>query len=150
MENESECGYGATIQTRDRDWLRVGALVGIRNDNGDDWSLGVVRRLSRLNETESSVGIEILPGKPLDVYLHGSQASASYMVNGIDVNGPTSTVHGLILNEGNAPAIVLDPLNYQRNAVFSYTQLHDHKKIQLGDLIEQGESWLSCHITWLD
>jgi hypothetical protein len=29
MHDESECGYGAIVESRDKDWLRVGALIGI-------------------------------------------------------------------------------------------------------------------------
>ena len=165
MEDESECGYGTTTQTRDKDWLRVGALVGLRTDKEGDWSLGVVRRLSRLSETKSSVGFETLRGKPLAVTLHGGQDSAGYVVNGVNAGDGKTTVHGLILNEGDNPAMVLDPMHYQRKAVLEYaqsqyvqsqyvqsqhTQSRDRKTIRLGDLLEQGEGWVMCNITWLD
>lgn len=150
MEDESECGYGTTTQTRDKDWLRVGALIGLRTDKVGDWSLGVVRRLSRLSETESSVGFETLRGKPLAVSLRNGQNSAGYTVNGVNAEDGGGAVRGLILNEGDNPVIVLDPMHYQRKAVLEYAQPRDRKTIRLGDLIEQGEGWLMCHITWLD
>lgn len=154
MEDESECGYGTTTQTRDKDWLRVGALVGLRTDKEGDWSLGVVRRLSRLSETESSVGFETLRGKPLAVTLYGGQDSADYVVNGMSAGDGKVDVQGFILNEGDHPAMVLDPMHYERKAVLEYTQSQyaqprDRKTIRLGDLLEQGEGWMMCNITWL-
>lgn len=149
MEDESECGYGTTTQTRDKDWLRVGALVGLRTDKEGDWSLGVVRRLSRLSETESSVGFETLRGKPLVVILRGEQDDSGYVVNGVNSGEAKTNIDGLILNEGDGPMMVLDPMHYQRKAVLEYTQSRVRKTIRLGDLVEQGEGWLMCNITWL-
>ena len=150
MEDESECGYGATTQTRDKDWLRVGALVGLRATKLDDWGLGVVRRLSRQSETESSVGFETLPGRPLAVTLRNNGENAGYMVNGMDAGRGRAEMQGLILNEGNSPVIVIDPAHFQRKAVFEYIHLRTPKTICLGDLVEQGEGWVMCQITWLD
>lgn len=149
MEDESECGYGTTTQTRDKDWLRVGALVGLRTSKAGEWLLAVVRRLSRISETESSVGFETLPGYPLAVTLQSRQEGAGYIVNGVNANHTTAEMHGLILNEGSQPAMVLDPMQYQRKTILEYTH-PSRKTIRLGDVIEQGEGWLMCQIIWLD
>lgn len=150
MEDESECGYGASTQTRDKDWLRVGALVGLRAVNSEEWALGVVRRLSRQSETESSVGFETLPDKPLCVVLHSGKSGAGYMVNGVGIDKHVSGIRGMILNEGSRPVMVMDPMHYQRKAVFEYTHHRACKTLCLGDLVEQGEGWVMCQIVWLD
>ena len=61
MHDESAHGYGAIVDTRNKTWLRVGALIAAKPREADVWHLGVVRRLYRLDEESSSVGIETFP-----------------------------------------------------------------------------------------
>ncbi len=146
MEDESEYGFGATIEARDKDWLRIGTLVGLRADRTAGWSLGVIRRLSRLNEAESSVGIEIMPGKPLDILLQGQQAS-SYLVNGLGAYGGQAPISGLLIDDGQAPSVVVDPAHYQRKSIAEYRLHQQHKTIQMDDAIDHGDGWLRVGIT---
>ena len=46
VENESEGGYGAVIAQSKGDWLKVGALLGIKREDGAAWGVGIVRRLT--------------------------------------------------------------------------------------------------------
>jgi hypothetical protein len=146
MEDESECGYGTTIETKDKDWLRIGALVGIRADKAAGWSLGVVRRLSRLNEAESSVGIEILRGKPVDLFLYKQDAS-EYTVNGS--RNSASAMEGLLFDDPGIPSIIIDPAHYQRHGIVEYRLLQEESSIQLEDLIDNGEGWVRVAISRL-
>jgi hypothetical protein len=150
MEDESECGFGTTIETRDKDWLRVGALVGLRTDKTAGWSLGIVRRLSRLNEIESSVGIEIMPGMPQDVFLYSPQAAPVYTVNGHDTYEGRSAIAALLFDDSNDPTIVVDPAHYHRGAILEYRLLQDKKNIQLGDPLSHGEGWIRVRISRLE
>lgn len=149
MEDESEDGYGTKIQNRDKDWLLVGALVGLRTDRESLWSVGVVRRLSRLSEMESSVGIEILRGKPMDVMLVAMEDGKQYFVEGEAMKADRPTVNALLINEGDAPRLLMVPAAYQRHAVLRYASGTENKVIRLGDIIEHDHNWLQCSITWL-
>jgi hypothetical protein len=149
MEDESEYGYGAAIETADKDWLRVGALVGLRPDKTPPWALGIVRRLSRLSESESSVGIEVLPGKPQDIFLYNQQASV-YTVNGMDTHNGRAAMAGLLLDDPNDPSIVIDPAHYLRNAILEYRLLHEAKTVQMEDTIDNGEGWVRVRVSRLD
>lgn len=146
MEDESEFGFGATIEARDKDWLRIGALVGLRADKSAGWSLGVIRRLSRLNEAESSVGIEIVPGKPLDIQLYGLQASA-YTVNGQAAYNANAAMPGLLFDDEYAPSIVVDPAYYQRKGIIEYRMRQQTRTIQMDDPVDHGEGWIRLGIT---
>ena len=75
MHDASECGYGAIVESRDKDWLRVGALIGIKPHEASVWQIGVVRRLSRVNDDTSSVGIETLAEMPTLAMLHATTTS---------------------------------------------------------------------------
>ncbi len=146
MEDESEFGFGATIEARDKDWLRIGALVGLRADKSAGWSLGVIRRLSRMNEAESSVGIEIVPGKPLDIQLYGLQASA-YTVNGQAAYNANAAMPGLLFDNEYAPSIVVDPAYYQRKGIIEYRMRQQTRTIQMDDPVDHGEGWIRLGIT---
>lgn len=57
-------GIGAIAPTSGNDWIRVGALIGMQPDGGDNWLMGVVRRYARESETQAAVGIETLSKTP--------------------------------------------------------------------------------------
>ena len=86
MHDESEGGYGAVVVSGDKDWLRVGTLIGLKPHGASAWKIGVVRRLSRLNEDTSSVGIETLDQSPLLATLYDT-TQPGYTVDGFDNSG---------------------------------------------------------------
>jgi len=59
-QNISAGGYGAVIENVKGDWLRVGGLVGIKTEAEREWSIGIIRRLSRDSQHQRHVGIEVL------------------------------------------------------------------------------------------
>ncbi len=60
VENVSRGGFGAVIGEVPGEWLKVGALIAMQPEGGDNWLVGVIRRYHRLSETEARVGIEAL------------------------------------------------------------------------------------------
>ena len=60
VENESQGGYGALITETVSDWVEIGTLLGIREEEGAGWGVGLVRRLSRPAAGTMYVGIECL------------------------------------------------------------------------------------------
>ena len=60
VENESEGGYGALMPQARSDWLRVGALLGVKLEDGASWGVGIVRRLSAYDQKQRYVGIQVL------------------------------------------------------------------------------------------
>jgi len=71
MHDESECGYGAIVETHDKDWLRVGMLTAIQTNRDGVWVLGGLRRLSRVTDRVSSVGVETIPDAARAVLPYG-------------------------------------------------------------------------------
>ena len=60
VENVSLGGFGAAVDTLAGDDIRLGALLAIQPEGGDNWVLGVVRRFNRDSENHASVGIKAL------------------------------------------------------------------------------------------
>ena len=144
MQDESECGYGAIVESRDKDWLRVGALISVKSHDALSWRLGIVRRLSRLNDDTSSIGIETLAETPILVMLYDTTTSSSYTVNGVD-NSSTSLPHSslwLASNPGGTDSVIIDPVHYMPGKVFQIHGAPERKFIALGKPIERSEGWI--------
>lgn len=146
MEDESEYGFGTTIEARDKDWLRIGTLVGLRADKTAGWSLGVIRRLSRLSEAESSVGIELMPGKPQDIVIEG-QLPAAYTASGINPYAGGNIMSGLLFDDPYTPSLVIDPVHYQRKGIVEFRLGQEIRSAQLDEPLDHGEGWIRVAIT---
>ncbi len=60
VSNASDGGYGATVPSNKGDWLRNGALVGLRAEGQNSSRVGIIRRTNRDKEGQRRVGIEVL------------------------------------------------------------------------------------------
>ena len=60
VENVSIGGFGAGIPEIMGDWLKIGCLLGLQPEGGDNWVLGVIRRLQREIPQKGSVGIQTI------------------------------------------------------------------------------------------
>jgi len=58
VENVSRGGFGASVQ--DRGSLKIGTLLSMQPEGGENWVLGVVRRYNMNSDVQSSVGIQSL------------------------------------------------------------------------------------------
>ncbi len=67
--DSSPAGYGATIRYMRGDWVKLGALVGVRQPEERYWGIGVVRRINRENDTDHHVGLQLLAQAALPVEL---------------------------------------------------------------------------------
>ncbi len=60
VENVSAGGFGAGIPEIKGEWLKIGCLLGLQPEGGDNWVLGVIRRLRREIPQKGSVGIQTI------------------------------------------------------------------------------------------
>ena len=64
IDDVSLGGLGAQAAISGRDWIRIGALVALQPEGGENWLLGIVRRFARTGPGKGSVGIETLSKTP--------------------------------------------------------------------------------------
>jgi len=106
VENVSRGGFGAFVNSIPGEWLKVGALLALQPEGGENWVLGCVRRYHRESEDEARIGIETLARAVVAVELKPKMASSYAAVGGIPA---------LLLQEGNAPGevrVVLPPYTF--------------------------------------
>jgi len=75
VENVSAGGFGAGIPEVKGDWMKIGCLLGLQPEGGDNWVLGVVRRLQREIPLKASVGIQTIAKSARPVQLSVSGAA---------------------------------------------------------------------------
>jgi hypothetical protein len=68
-ENVSAGGMGAHVPRLKGDWLRVGVLVALQPEGGENWLLGIVRRIARAHAGDAQVGIQTISRQPSAVTL---------------------------------------------------------------------------------
>lgn len=68
IDDVSLGGFGAQATISRQDWIRIGALVGMQPEGGDNWLIGIVRRYVRTGPNQGSVGIETLSKTPRAVF----------------------------------------------------------------------------------
>jgi len=60
VENVSAGGFGAGIPEIKGDWLKIGCMLGLQPEGGENWVVGVVRRLQREVPQKGLVGIQTI------------------------------------------------------------------------------------------
>jgi hypothetical protein len=139
MQDESECGYGAIVESSDRDWVRIGALIGVKPHGIGEWRLGIVRRLSRINDNTSSVGIETMMAPP----------SVAMLSNTASPNPGASQMHSSLWLAGddNQPeSLWIDPLHYKPQGIFRIHGVPGREQVAMGSSIERSEGWMRVAI----
>jgi len=152
MQDESECGYGAIVESRDKDWLRVGALLSVKSHDVTTWRLGIVRRLSRLSDDTSSVGIETLIETPVLVTLYDTSKSSGYTVNGVD-NSDSKVPHSglwMASSTGGTHSMIIDPVHFMPGKLFKIHGVPEHAFIALGKPVERSEGWIRVTVEAVD
>ena len=58
-------GFGAIVQQLKGDWLKVGALIVMQPEGGNNWVTGLIRRVNKVGTTQARVGIQSLSKAPM-------------------------------------------------------------------------------------
>jgi hypothetical protein len=114
VEDVSRGGFGAVLSDIPGEWLKVGALLAIQPEGGDNWLLGSVRRYQRESHGDARVGIETLARIVEAVELIPKMASSYAAALGVP---------SLLLLEGNAPRelrAILPPNMFDPGESFGY------------------------------
>ena len=89
VENVSDGGYGAIIPAAKSDWVRVGALIGVKTEVAKHWGIGIIRRVTRDEHQQRRVGIQLLSKLAIPVRIGKS--------GGMFASGPSETNDSALL-----------------------------------------------------
>ena len=87
VENVSAGGFGAGVPEIKGDWLKIGCLLGLQPEGGDNWVLGVIRRFQREIPQKGTVGIQTI-------------AKSARLVQ-LSVSGGTGGESGMLISDGS-------------------------------------------------
>ena len=68
VDDVSLGGFGAQVTGSRNEWIRIGVLVAMQPEGGENWLLGIVRRYVRTGQSQGSVGIETISKTPRAVF----------------------------------------------------------------------------------
>lgn len=83
VEDVSQTGVGAIVRQVRGDWLSIGALIGIKPENAQEWGVGIVRRLHRDTQRNLHVGVQTLSAQVGMAELH-LEGRASNLRNSVE------------------------------------------------------------------
>jgi hypothetical protein len=134
VENVSMGGFGAGVNDLCGDWLKVGSLLSMQPEGGENWVLGVVRRFSKTSDAYANVGIQSLSRQAQGVQLRPRTTGISAM----------TAIPGIWMREGNAPGearLVLPPASFDLRESLEFC--HDDRNYLLTpiELEESGSDY---------
>jgi hypothetical protein len=85
VENVSLGGFLACHDDASSDGIKLGALLCMQAEGGDNWLLGVVRRFNRLTGSRTSIGVQVLSRRAQSVELRPRRSgfAAAMVIPGI-------------------------------------------------------------------
>lgn len=108
VENVSAGGFGASIPQIKGEWLKIGCLLALQPEGGNNWIIGVIRRLNRESARQGAVGIQTLAKAALAVKLAlpGGQAQvAAEAITGVLLDPSDGAAEArLLLRQGTLVA----------------------------------------------
>ena len=96
VEDVSAGGFGASIAQIKGEWLKIGCLTGLQPEGGNNWVIGIIRRLNRDAKLQGSVGIQSLGRTSAPVALHDPSA-AGEVHEGILLNPSVDALEAQLL-----------------------------------------------------
>jgi len=147
MENESERGYGALIEVRADDWIRLGKLIGLKPERKGHWNVAVIRRMTHINPTQYSVGIEVLSERPVALMLRANHHTDSgYTIDGIDAVDVVLPTPALFLKGdaacGQPDTLLMPSAEYASGREMWFNARGMTYRIMLKQAVERGDDWL--------
>ena len=60
VQDMSAGGYGAVIPAVAGDWVEVGSVIGVEGESFREWRVGLIRRVTRNEQQQQHVGVQLL------------------------------------------------------------------------------------------
>jgi hypothetical protein len=104
VQDVSAGGYGAVIPAVAGDWVEVGSVIGVEGDSFREWRVGMIRRVTRNEQQQQHVGVQLLTQAATLLHLRAAGASPA--------SKPTAAVMLSARLEGAKEVEILTPRAY--------------------------------------
>lgn len=155
IRNESQYGFGATVNADMNLWLRPGRLLLIDYEMNPDLPiLGVVRSLQQPEEPLRSVGIEVLSHTPLYVRLQplawGQPGARPAKQSAEAAQQAPAAFPALYLpadaDRAMPATLVLPRSDYTEAGLYQLHSESHHGQARLGRVLEQRDDWVRVEL----
>lgn len=145
----SECGAGVLLRNDDSDWLKMGKLLAMRRDPGEDWRLGVVRRITRIDADWRKIGVEFIGQRPeLATLEPDAPSTLSYSVDDDGLMPSSQASMALLLSFGEATLLLLESAKYGHGKTYRLRSAGgESQHIRLDAVRDRGDGWLLATYT---
>ncbi len=142
--NISECGFGAVIPSIGEDWVKIGLLIALKPEDGKEWVVGTVRRLSRDSDHKIHVGIQVLGHKPVSIRMKPSVNNISVWEKVTDVDVSTH-IDAIFMGANNKcvdeNTLLMEPQSFVGENCFEMINQEETLRIALNKLLEEGQDY---------
>ncbi len=144
LHDRSETGVGIMLRGEDSEWVKVGKLLALRLDPSQSWLIGVVRRITRLQDDIRKIGVQTLDTSPVLVQIESyeSAPTLSYSVDDASYESqpPSQALTFPKLKEGNL--IILESARYAHGRQYKLRDAKGIRLIRLEAVRDKGDGWL--------
>lgn len=149
IENISQTGLGVSLDAGGNEWVGLGELLGYKEGESSSWSLGIVRRIRRLQREKIFLGIETLTDRPVAAALRGMDAKTvdpRVMHEHVWQGGVIALFVPLTRGERGINALILPVASYMLGKQFCMSARGKFFQIALGKVLEKGRDWYLVEI----
>ncbi len=151
----SSNGMGATLSGNQGAWIKIGSLCGIKPQNGQEWWVGMIRRLHTDAQNKVRVGIELLAKKPASVWLRVLGKGKELVSNWETSSGSFAYDYLPVIllpdrhNSYLNATLLMESGHFIANGLFQVMMGEKSRDIKLTKLLEEGEDYELVQFEWL-
>ncbi|WP_348944571.1 hypothetical protein ABHF33_14285 [Chitinibacter sp. FCG-7] len=151
IDNESNGGYGAVLRFSENEWIRPNLLLGLRLNAGDNWQIGVLRRIARISDDEISAGIQVLTTTPVMVGMHSEQndrlenmtVTELGFTGGLELPNVRTALYVPHQIEGKSVnTLIMHSADYGLDKIYQVRARDKRFSVSLGLVLEKGIDWI--------
>ncbi|MBV2235333.1 MAG: hypothetical protein KUL75_07285 [Sterolibacterium sp.] len=131
-------GMGAEVPLGAKEWVEIGALIGMQPEGGDNWLVGLIRRFSRA-EGGGSVGIQTIGKSPQAVVADSGGLPTPLLLLDLPVLPPAEILaSGKLLVEMITVDAVLESSNFEAGIPLTLLVTGRALRLRLQEVVESG------------
>lgn len=149
VDNKSETGLGLSLPAQGNEWVALGTLLGFRDRDADEWSLGVVRRLQRPGQDRIYLGVQILTSRPVAAALRqeeGRPVDPSMPSEMVWNQGEIALFVPLLKDGKKLNTLLISTGSYAMGKQFHMVARGKMFLISLGRVVERATEWCQVEV----